>query len=507
MSMVIIRADASSTIGHGHVIRCLALANALKENGLEIMFVSREHPGHLCGLIEERGFTVNRLPERTVHTSLPEPMWEIDAQETIAAISSTATKPSWMIVDHYDLDHRWEKTLRASVENIFVVDDLANRKHDCDLILDHNLVTCMNTRYNDWVPVTSGMLLGPDYALIHQDYSRLHREARIRQGEIKHILIYFGGADNDNLTGRTLTAFLSQNRPGIEVDVVIALGSKHAPGIRRQTSEHANVHVHENLSSLALLMARADLAIGACGVTSWERLCLGLPALAVILEKNQQPIAEELNRRGLIKLIGHKESVNETVISEYLSNAINEGLNEEWSKKCHMVVDGNGAARVCSILTITADSPVRIRHASLEDEDILLRWANDPLTRKNAFSPTCIDKATHRKWFKSQLLNSNRCRFYIMETSEGVGLGQARFTLCEDSWETHYSIAAGFRGRGLGRRLLEEATAKLREQEGPVSVFGRVKQDNHVSQKTLESSGFKAKVDDSKGVITYWKEL
>ena len=214
---------------------------------------------------------------------------EEDAGQTRAAIEASGVKPDWLVVDHYALDQRWESALRKSAGRIMAIDDLADRVHDCDLLLDQNLVAQMHTRYRDKVPAACGLLLGPEYALLQPIYAELHDRIPPREGPIRRIFISFGGADSDNLTGRSLSAFLSLNRPDIEVDVVITTSGPYAETIRRQVAGHGNIHLHSDLPTLALLMTKADLAIGAGGATVGSALRLGLPTLVMTLAKTSVP--------------------------------------------------------------------------------------------------------------------------------------------------------------------------------------------------------------------------
>lgn len=356
---VIFRTDASRIIGTGHVMRCLTLAGALAKIGADVLFICREHEGHLCDLIEEQGFVVHRLPAPAsgfraeadpIHAAWLGASWEGDAEQTGAGIKTPDVKPDWLVVDHYALDHRWEHALRPLVGRIFVIDDLADRTHDCDLLLDQNLVAGMQTRYAGKVPEDCRLLLGPEYALLQPIYAELHDRLSPREGPVRRILISFGGADRDNLTGRALAAFLSLNRPDIDVDVVISDSSPYVLDIQNQVAGHANIHLHGNLPTLAPLMARADLAIGAAGTTSWERLCLGLPALVVTLAENQRPIADGLHRQGLVRWLGHKDEVTEQSLRRALTELIEEGIDEEWSLRCRSTVDGKGITSITNCL-------------------------------------------------------------------------------------------------------------------------------------------------------------
>jgi spore coat polysaccharide biosynthesis predicted glycosyltransferase SpsG/RimJ/RimL family protein N-acetyltransferase len=388
-----------------------------------------------------------------------------------------------------------------------VIDDLADRAHDCDLLLDQNLVAEMSTRYAGKVSPSCVLLLGPEYALLHQDYAALHGRLPPREGQIRNILISFGAADSMNLTGKTLMAFLSLNRPDIEAHVVISNGSHHCQTIREQAAGHRNVHVHYGVPTLAPLMAKADLAVGASGVTSWERLCLGLPALVITLAENQRPIAERLAQRGMIEWLGHQDKIDELVIARALGKVLEKGLEAEWSLRCRELVDGQGGNRVCELLIADEKTSLRGRHAILTDEAILLKWANDPLTRQNAFLMDSISPDVHRRWFWSRLRDIDGCRLYIIETVGGLAIGQVRFDSKEDTWVVDYSLAPEFRGRGLGSRLLEIGLANLRAsiQLTPV-ILGKVKSANYPSRRVFEKLGFRSQILGD-GVLEYRRVL
>lgn len=497
------RTDGGSHIGSGHVMRCLTLAQSLQAQGADVLFICREQPGHLCDLITERGFSIERL------AAIPDGAaadWADDARETRATLEAfMGCKADWLIVDHYLLDRRWEGALRASAGRLMVIDDLCNRPHDCDLLLDQNLVPDMHERYADKLPASCRQLIGPAYALLHPDYSRLREHVAPRRGAIFRILIFFGGADSANLTERALDAFLALGRPDIEVDIVIGASSRHGDAVRQKAEAHANIHVHANLPSLAPLMSEADLAIGAGGSTHWERLCLGLPCLVVTLADNQRPISEELHRLGVIQLLGHHDKVDQLMITGALDRLIRQGLPEEWSLRCMAMVDGRGVGRVLTAVTVNAETAMQTRQATLRDESLLLEWANDPLTRKNAFSSEPIRADSHAHWLRQKLGDPAGARLYIVETADGAALGQVRFDRVGGSWAIDYTIAPELRGFGLGRPLLDSALVRLRADVPGAAVFGQVKGDNIPSRKVFESLGFQASEspDVGDGVVCY----
>jgi len=496
----VFRTDASKEIGTGHVIRCLNLADALKAKGNNVIFICRGHEGNLCDLIEEKGFEVYRLPfpiknlefeDDLAHSSWLGASLEEDAEDTKRIIEELNIIPEWLIVDHYALDHRWESKLRPLVKNVFVIDDIADRNHDCDVLLDQNLVVDMQSRYVGKVPESCRLLLGPEYALLQPIYVELHGRIPPREGPVKNILISFGGADNENLTGLALSAFISLNRPDIEADVVISENSQYKNEIEKLMSGYDNIRLHGNLPTLAHLMAKADLAIGASGTTSWERLCLGLPAVVITLAENQTAIAKGLQNAGFVNWLGDKKEVSEGKIRDSLSEKLENGLRKKISIMCKEAVDGKGAERVTSVLTINPETPLIVRHAKPSDEKLLLSWVNDPETRLNSFSSEIITPETHHEWFNRKLRELDECCIYIIETQNSIPIGQVRFEKKENYWEINYLLSPDFRRKGLGKKLLKNALTEMKSEKQEVLILGRVKEDNKRSQKIFDNLNFK----------------
>jgi UDP-2,4-diacetamido-2,4,6-trideoxy-beta-L-altropyranose hydrolase len=364
---IVFRVDSSATIGSGHVMRCLILATALRESKENVFFICREHEGNLCDLIKQQGIGVWLLPaagtqddDFSGYSAWLGAPWQKDAKQTINAIEVSSVKPDLLVVDHYSIDYRWENALRSLVGRIMVIDDLANRKHDCDLLLDQNLVAEMHTRYAGLVSDACRLMLGPKYSLLQPIYAELQEGLTIRKGPIRRIFIFFGESGRKNLTGLAIAAFERLNRPDIQVDVVIGSNYRYAKAFRKKVEGHKNIHLHSGLSTLAPLMAKADLAIGASGTTSWERLCLGLPTVVVSIADNQHDIAVELNRRGLIQWLGPQDSVDEQALTEVLGSLIEKGLDEKWSQRCRNTVDGKGSERVFSVMSETAKRILKV---------------------------------------------------------------------------------------------------------------------------------------------------
>lgn len=351
---IAIRADASARIGSGHIMRCLTLAEACRKRGASLRFICRDHPGNLIDLIWARGFEVSILPPVAVDTESVsgELDWlgvgsEQDSRETRAAIASLGLALDWIVIDQYGIDARWEQQLRGSVDRIMVIDDLADRPHDCDLLLDQNFRQTHDGRYTRLVPDHCKLAMGPQFALLQEDYAIWRRRILPREA-VSRLLIYFGGADVEGLTGMAIGAALPFG--DLHIDAVVPRGDAHLAALRAQATDQPRLTLHTDLPSLAALVAESDLAIGAFGATSWERLCLGLPTIAVSLADNQTGVARELSAAELAIWAGPAEMVSQEKLTSMIDMVIRNDDLARWSERCMAICDGQGTERIVDML-------------------------------------------------------------------------------------------------------------------------------------------------------------
>jgi UDP-2,4-diacetamido-2,4,6-trideoxy-beta-L-altropyranose hydrolase len=302
---VVFRSDASSALGSGHVMRCLTLAEELRRRGATVAFVCQVRDGDMCDAIAARGFGVFRL-----NISVLEASWERDAAQTQAALQMAEVVPEWLVVDHYDLDRRWETILRRQARHIMVIDDLANRPHDCDLLLDQNFDSPLHRSYARLLPAATRLLLGTEYALVRAEFEQ-HRPCALarRTGQLRRILITMGGTDPANDTAVALAGLATQAADGVGLDVVIGAGNPHREAVRKLCADNPRAELHIQTSRMAELMMRADLAIAAGGSTTWERCVLGMPALVTIQSADQAPIAKAVAAVGAHRVLGSSKDV------------------------------------------------------------------------------------------------------------------------------------------------------------------------------------------------------
>lgn len=338
-------------------MRCLALAGALRRQGAHCLFLARgEMLGVLAQYMGRDGHQLLTLPEgaprtddypdgpRLAHAQWLPGGWRADAHACINALNGQPAV-DWLVVDHYALDARWEREMRAVALRIMTIDDLADRNHDADLLLDQNLITGMETRYDRLVPPTCTCLLGPRHALLRPQFAGARERLRARDGSVRRVLVFFGGGESGAEILKAAAVLRRLNKPEIAVDIIANQADHVVTELVRSELPEAVVHGH--IEDVASLMAAADLNLGAAGSTSWERCCLGLPAVTLSLAANQDPIGLAVGEVGAARHLGRSGEV--TV--DTMEGAIRELIEApaalaRMSARGLELVDGLGTSRV-----------------------------------------------------------------------------------------------------------------------------------------------------------------
>jgi UDP-2,4-diacetamido-2,4,6-trideoxy-beta-L-altropyranose hydrolase len=358
---VVVRTDASEKIGGGHLMRCLTLADKLAQHGATTVFVSRSLPETFAALVQERGHRLcpltpadrsrGKADNTEDHSNWLGVDWQTDAQETMNALSSAGRGADLLIVDHYGIDGRWEAQVGRQCRFVMVIDDLADRTHVCDLLLDQNLQPGMHKRYLPLIPSECKMLLGPRYALLREEFLQNRNPDKPLKGAIRSILVFFGGADPHNLTPLTLRALKNTVSDEIKIDVIIGPANSRSSEIKSTAAMLERISIHDSVQEVAPLMAKADLCIGAGGSTSWERCCLGLPTIVVASSDAELQLAEHLQSKGIGLCVGSYRYVTESKLSEAIAKILADPSPlAQWSAGGMKLVDGHGAERVCRTL-------------------------------------------------------------------------------------------------------------------------------------------------------------
>lgn len=355
------RVDASLEMGSGHVMRCLTLADELARSGHQCLFICRAHPGNLNSMIFQRGYPCFELlcDPSFEHDSIEGPAhsawlgcdWQADVDQTRLALEGFHA--DWLVLDHYALEQRWQQRLQSYCRKLMVVDDLADRQHSCDLLLDQTHGRDPQD-YKHRVSKTAGIITGAEYALLRPEFS-LHRDASLARRDrpsLSRLLINLGGVDKDNITGKVLDALVDCPLP-TNSQVTVVMGAT-APWIDCVTEQAARMpwltEVKSNVSNMAELMRDSDLAIGAAGSTSWERCCMGLPCLMLVIAQNQRYAAMLLEQAGAAMVINFGGDLNLQLKQSISSLRESPALLNEMSMHARRITDGTGAQRVVACL-------------------------------------------------------------------------------------------------------------------------------------------------------------
>jgi len=494
---LLIRADASVQIGTGHVMRCLTIADELRGRGAEVIFVCREFDGNLCGYIEEKGYIVYRLPvsneqEHNIEGGLKHAAclgadWQTDARQVEEIIKGFEISPDWLVVDHYAFDERWEGYLRPYCKKIMVIDDLADRAHDCDLLLDQNFYENLESRYDGLVPAWCKELLGPKYALLRPEFREARKNLRKRDGHVKRIMMFFGGSDPTNETAKALEAVRMLNRPDISVDVVVGAFNPHRQVIERIASDLPDCTCHFKVEDMAVLMTRADLAVSAGGTTVWERCALSLPSLVTTVAENQERTVSDMAESGYLLFLGRSEAVSVDSIYHALEIALQSPwLLISFARKTWSLVDDKGAKRVAQEMM---PLKITLRVATMDDCESIYKWRNAEETRRHIFNSGQISFDEHRRWFMESIENPNR-QILIAELC-GRSAGVLRYDIDERLALISIYTVPGIKGYGIGTQIIRTGSKWLRRHFPDIhKIQAKVLPENVVSKKAFVNAGY-----------------
>ncbi len=326
---VVFRVDSSAQIGSGHLMRCLTLARRFhKEKKAEILFLSRDLPGNLTELVLDQGYRLALLqriePEKscTGYASWLTVTQDEDAKDCIEILHEKMPIDV-LVVDSYAIDETWEKQIRPLVRKIFAIDDLANRKHDCDILLDQNFYLDKDTRYQGLVPENCQLLLGPQHALLREEFYEAKKHLRKRDGRIRNILVFYGGCDLTNETMKALQAIVMLDGcERLTVNVIVGARNPHRNEVKDFCRQHSFLNYYCQVDNIAEFMIEADLSLGAGGTTTWERYFLDLPTIVTAVAKNQESACLAYDEAGIIKYIGASDRVTVKHIKEILGHML-----------------------------------------------------------------------------------------------------------------------------------------------------------------------------------------
>ena len=404
-----------------------------------------------------------------------------------------------LIVDHYNRDKDFESSCRGWARQIMVVDDLANRRHDCDILLDQTPGR-RETDYVGIVPPKCRFLMGPLFALLRPRFAELRGaviERRSRIGPVETIFVSFGMMDNRNGCLASLMALKQSGFQGL-VHVMIGSSAPHLGELKRLISAWPfTVCLHVDEKVPAALMAEADLALGAGGSMIWERCCLGLPSVVWVAAENQRRVAEALAVEGVLFLVQGNIESQIGAMAELISSLIsNQNLRLEMSHKAAKVCDGYGALRcllsICPEERNADGDIIKIRPGLDSDTDLLFGWQSAPRIRRFFRNPATPTRGEHMRWMRHTLCSPDRNLFIIECNDLPVGVLRLDKYLYSGTYEVSLYIINTYQGRGIGKAALRFAQNAFLQW----SFRAEVHPDNIASRNLFLSAGFREKQEN-----------
>ncbi len=475
---IVVRADASRHMGLGHVARCLALARALRRRGATVTFLCRSLPGDAGERIIREGFALQRLEVSIGNESE-------DAAACLAWLQQRVGV-RWLIVDHYGLGADWESRLRPHVGQLLAIDDLPERRHCCDLLLEPNLPARSPGRDHrgarEW-------LSGPRYALLDAAFAAVGEKRGRQTAQACRLLVSFGGADPSGDTEKVLRALGAMAR-NWRVEVVIGPANGRRRQIEALAARLPDTRCHYDITptEMAAAMARAELAVGAGGGSALERCAAALPGVVIAQADNQRAPARLLAEHGAQLYLGESSAVDEEQIARaLLVLAENASLRHSLARRGRELVDGLGAERLARHL---CRPDILLRPARQGDCEAVWYWRNAPEVRRYSGDGEVIAWPVHRAWFESVLANPSR--HLLIGESEGRPVGVLRFDLARDEAEVSIYLCPDKHGQGYGAALLAQGHRWLREHcPGLRRVIAEVRSDNTASLALFRAQGYR----------------
>ena len=464
----IFRTDASIIIGGGHVRRCIVLADALAEAGWAISFVCSAAARSIVPALAGRGFAV------------------IES----AVFAKAPTCCDLLVVDDYRLDAAFERAARGWAGRILVIDDLANRPHDCDVLLDQSPGRARDA-YADLVSKDCVLLLGPSYALLDPRF-RAARRQRKTIGRVERVFINFGTTDTANATSLALDAI---GAAGLDaaIDIVIGSAAPHVATLRAKVAGLPGATLYVDVDDVAALMCKADLAIGAGGVGALERCALGLPAAILTVADNQHTNAQALAASDAAVYWGDIGGRSIDEIGAALKRlATDQTRRTAMSEAAAALVDGLGAARA----RMSCEAPLRakdgcivsLRQASFADSAAMFAWQAAPGVRAYARNPAAPKPGEHERWLKAKLGDPDCIFNIVLYGNEPVGILRFDRLPARDASEVSILIAAERQGLGVGGCALMLGKRLLPKER----IVAAIHAENRASIRMFEAAGYRA---------------
>jgi UDP-2,4-diacetamido-2,4,6-trideoxy-beta-L-altropyranose hydrolase len=493
---LLIRADASLAIGTGHVMRCLALAQAWRDAGGNAVFAMADATPAVEERLRNERFEIVRAAVRVGGAA--------DAEETAQLAHQHGA--SWVVVDGYEFGAEYQADLKSRGLKMMFIDDNGHASYySADLVLNQN-AHAREEMYSKRAPGTR-LLLGSRYTLLRNEFTVYRDWERNVPGRGTRVLLTMGGSDPKDLTPGILCAIADLSIDGLQIRVVVGGSTENWSGVAEKAERFpGRVEVMSNVTNMAELMAWADLAIAGAGTTCWEMCLLGVPAILVVVAENQKFIARQLAQMGAAVNAGPAELIDCSALGQVTAELLeNRDRRLKMSQSARQLVDGLGSERVRAALL---NRELSLRLVRESDCRLLFEWADDPVARAASFHSAAISWEDHARWFAERLQDPHSV-IYIGENAVDEPVGVVRFQIKGESAVLSVNVAPEFRGQGWGKELVALATRSLVRARSARRVDAFVKPDNQASVRLFEASGFRRagteRVADQDALLFTWE--
>lgn len=474
---LIIRADASPIMGSGHVMRCLALAEAWHDYGGNVTFVLAISSPPLEQRLLSESIEIQHITN--------DPGSDMDAFETVRIGEDRHAK--WIVVDGYHFGEEYQKIIKSSGLSLLFIDDYGHANHYySDIILNQNIYANISF-YKKYEPYTT-FLLGTKYVLLRREFLRWGGFNRTIPEIARKVLVTFGGSDSENYSLTVIEALKQINIDDLEVIVVVGSINKKSKPLIQAIKNHPNISIRKNVDNMPELMAWADVAISSGGTTCWELAFMGLPTILYPIAENQKLTVYNLISKGYMQSFETNEISNSKKCAKKIFNfLISYQDRKSGNEKMKELVDGDGTFRIVSQIF----SPrIQLRYVKKTDCDSIYSWINDPFVRSNSFNSDIISQEEHERWFFSIISDKNTI-YYIALDNLGNPIGQARFKIDREEAVISVLIEMNHRGKGLGSELIRCATKRCFDETKVTRIIAYIKINNNISLKNFLKAGYR----------------
>lgn len=476
---VFIRCDFSQQIGAGHVMRCLRIAHKAKAQGAKVYFLT----------VFELDWPVDSQEFEIHHLSDAAQSQEVDAAQSAAIIQQivgTGDEPTCVLVDHYGLDWQWEQQVRAVVDSLIVIDDLTHRRHSCDALINPSLINPPPDLYDTLVPDETMMMLGADFAILDDSFSNLP-DRQVRDGPTR-IFVGFGGVDNEGYTIKVIEALSVSGFNHYPIDAVIGRHFPEAARLEAIAKARGLTTIHRQVGNVSELMAHADIAIGAGGTMSWERLAAGLPTLVFGIADNQIALIDSLIEAEVAVGTSWAMTLSGPDIYDMVQKfVVDRDLHNIMVQKTKQIVDGFGAKRVMQGLYASLFS---FRYATMKDGQDIYQWRNHKTVRTvSATTSEGFTFDSHLTWLSGIMADDKKALFIASFRNKPVGVvrfdilgDRARISIYKVPRDINDKVPSGFVSAASRWFLSYNQAIAIIEAE--------IVEHNLVSQRAFKNAGY-----------------